>query len=95
MSGGSFARIGFHVGTDWRVDCHTYDDSTPLFDIDAGTSSVVISIRKNNPDDSAVKFARALVREAQKFAAEVERMHAAQLAEDSNHTRKAAGKSAA
>ncbi len=23
MSGGSFCRVGFHVGADWRVFCHT------------------------------------------------------------------------
>ena len=91
MSGVSFSRIGFHVGADWRVDCHAYDDATPLLDIDAGTSSVVISIRKRDPDEGAVKFARALADEAQKFAAEVERMHAAQSGGDG----KAAGSDAA
>lgn len=90
-TGGSFSRIGFHVGTDWRVSCHVYADTTPIFDLDAGTSSVVISIRKNNPDKSAVEFAQSLVREAQRFAAEVERMHAAQLGGDT----KAAGSDAA
>jgi hypothetical protein len=79
MSASSFSRIGFHVGADWRVDCHTYHDTTPLIDIDAGTSSVVISVRQRNPDKSAVEFARALVHEAQKFADEVERIHAAHL----------------
>ncbi|MGH3278421.1 MAG: hypothetical protein ACRDNW_04700 [Trebonia sp.] len=77
MSGGSFSRAGFHVGDQWRVDCYTFDNSTPIFDISAGTSSVVISIRDRNPDENAVKFARALAREAQKFAAAIERMHAA------------------
>ena len=91
MSGVSFSRIGFHVGADWRVDCHAYDDATPLLDIDAGTSSVVISIRKRDPDEGAVEFARALAREAQKFADEMERMqHAAQSGDG-----KAAGSDAA
>ncbi len=96
MSGASFSRVGFHVGADWRVDCHAYDDATPLLDIDAGTSSVVISVRKRDPDESAVKFARALADEAQKFAAEVQRMHAAQPGGDDNGTApKAAGSDAA
>jgi hypothetical protein len=75
----SFSRIGFHVGADWRVYCHAYPDETPIFDIGAGASSVAISIRDRTADESAVEFARSLVREAEKFAAEVERMHAVQL----------------
>jgi hypothetical protein len=88
---GSFSRINLHVGADWRVYCHTYDDTTPIFDIDAGASSVAISVRGRNADQAAVEFARALAHEAQKFAAEMERMHAAQLADDG----KAAGRDAA
>ena len=42
----------------------------------------------------AVEFARALAREAQRFADEIERMHAAQLA-DADGTDKAAGSDAA
>lgn len=88
--GGSFSRIAFHVGADWRIYCHTYDDTTPIFDIDAGASSVVISVRGRIADKAAVEFARSLADEARKFADEVERMHAAQLDND-----KAAGSDAA
>lgn len=91
MSGGSFSRIGFHVGSDWRVSCRTYDDASPLLDIDAGTSSVVISVRHRNPDKAAVEFAGALADEARKFADLIERMHAAQPGDGT----KAAGSDAA
>ena len=94
--GGSFSRVSFHVGADWWVCCHTYDDATPIFDIDGGPVSVAISIRDRSTDDKAVEFARTLAREAQKFADEIERMHAAQLADDSSSTTsKAAGSDAA
>jgi len=93
--GGSFARTSFHVGADWWVCCHTYDDATPIFDIDGGPVSVAISIRDRTADDEAVEFARTLAREAQKFADEIERMLAAQHADDGISTDKAAGSDAA
>ena len=91
MSGGSFSRIGFQIGTDWQIYCHTYADTTPILDIDAGSSSVAISLRGRTADKSAVEFARSLADEAAKFAAEVERVHAVQLDGDT----KAAGSDAA
>ena len=50
--------------------------------MDAGPSTVSISTRGRTADESAVEFARALAREAQRFADEMERMYAAQLADD-------------
>jgi hypothetical protein len=93
--GGSFTRISFHVGSDWQVYCHTYGDTTPIFDVDAGSSSVAFSVRSRTADQAAVEFARALLDSAQRFAAEMERMHAARLAGDSSITDKAAGSDAA
>lgn len=92
--GGSFCRVGFHVGADWRVICHTYDDTTPIFDIDAGSASVAISVRGRQAGKAAVEFARTLADEAAKFADEMERMHAAQLS-NAEGTTKAAGSHAA
>jgi hypothetical protein len=62
--------------------------------VEGGPSTVSISTRGRTADESAVEFARALVHEAQRFADEVERMHAAQLAHDGT-TDKAAGGNAA
>jgi hypothetical protein len=90
--GKSFSRTGFIVGADWRVYCHAYDDQTPILDIDAGSSSVAISTRGRTAGKAAVEFARALLSEVQRFAAEVERMHAT-LDEDDDG--KAAGGDAA
>ena len=78
MSGESFSRLGFHVGADWQVRCSTYDDRTPIFDIDAGT--VVgrhLAPGGRPPTRTRSEFARALAEGARKFADEVERMHAA------------------
>jgi hypothetical protein len=94
VSGGSFSRLAFHVGADWRIYCHAYADTAPILDIDAGASSVCISLRGREADKSAVEFARALADEARKFADEVERMHAAHL-EGADRTDKAPATDAA
>jgi hypothetical protein len=93
MSGASFSSVNLCVGDGWRTYCHTYADTTPILGVDAGPSHVSISLRGRNADEAAVEFARALAAEAGKFAAEVERMHAAQLADDSDT--KPAGRDAA
>ena len=92
--GGSFSHLSYHAGADWRVRCNTYPETTPILSVDGGPSTVSISTRGRTADDSAVEFARALVREAQRFADEMERMHAAQLA-DTDCSNKAAGNDAA
>ena len=76
--GGSFSHLSAHVGTDWRVDCHTYDDHTPILSVDAGNVAVSFSIADRRVDDAALFFSRALARDAQAFAAEVERLYAEQ-----------------
>jgi hypothetical protein len=76
---GSFSRTGLYVGADWLVLCHVYADKTPILDINAGGSSVSLSMRDRAADASTVEFARNLAAAAQKFAAAVERLHTAQL----------------
>jgi hypothetical protein len=90
--GGSFAHVSCHFGADWRVRCSVYPDTTPILSLDAGPSAAVsVTTAGKGASKAAVEFARALVREAQKFADEIERMHAAQLDGDG----KAAGRDAA
>jgi len=79
---GSFSHISFHVGADWRVRCSTYPDQTPILGIDAGSAVLSITPRSKDADEAAVEFARALVREVQAFAAEIERLHAEPAAAD-------------
>ncbi len=86
----SFSRLGLHVGADWLVRCCAYSDRTPILDVDAGSVSIGICIRSERVDEVALNFARALVREVQVFAAEVERLHAGQTATDDNGNGKAA-----
>ena len=78
----SYTHVGYQVGGDWRVRCSTYDDTTPILSVDAGRSAVSITTRGKTATVAALEFARALAREARKFADEVERMYAAQLADD-------------
>ena len=88
--GGSFSHVSCHVGADWVVRCSTYDGTTPILSFDAGPSAISVTTKGNLADKAAVEFARALAREARKFADEMERMHAAQLGDV-----KAAGSDAA
>jgi len=76
--GGSFGRIGLHVGADWWTFLNTYDDHSPILDIAAGSTTVTLSIADRKIDASALAFARELASRAAQFAAEVERLHAQQ-----------------
>jgi hypothetical protein len=80
MSGDSRSifSFGLYASTDTWVTCHHYADQTPILAIDAGASSLTISVKGHDASDSALTFARELARHAQEFAAEVERIHAAQ-----------------
>jgi hypothetical protein len=82
----SYSNVGFQVGTDWRVTCHTYADTTPILSMDAGRSAVSITTRSKRTSTAAVEFARALAHEAQRFADEMERMLTAQLADNTKAT---------
>ena len=42
--GGSFGRIGLHVGDDWWTFLNTYDDHSPILDVAAGSTTVTFSI---------------------------------------------------
>jgi hypothetical protein len=90
----SFSNLSYHVGGDWRTYCHTYQDRPPIFAIAAGRSAVSISVPGRRADKAAVEFARAMAFDAQTFAAEMERLYAAQ-AETGNGDDKADGSSAA
>ncbi|HUY49695.1 MAG TPA: hypothetical protein VMV92_28925 [Streptosporangiaceae bacterium] len=80
MSGeaASFGSVGLYAGADWTVRCHAYPVASPILAVDAGRTSVCISIRNGvDMPDAGVEFARELARRAQQFAAECERLHAA------------------
>lgn len=83
MSGSRpFARLSLHIGEESHAECFTYDNSTPILDIRAGNASVAVSLTRNHIDQAAVNLARELAQQAQLFATEVERLHAAQHADD-------------
>ena len=92
--GGSFSHLSYHAGNDWRVRCSTDADTTPILSVDGGPSALSITTRGKVADQAAVEFARELVRAAQRFADEMERMHATQL-EGTEDSDKAAGSDAA
>jgi hypothetical protein len=76
--GGSFGSASLHVGGDRQVRCSTHPDTTPILTIDAGPTSVHVSIAaRDRIPAEALAFARELARQAARFAAECERLHAA------------------
>ena len=83
----SFSNLSYHVGGDWRTYCHTYPDRAPIFAIAAGRSAVTISVPNRIADKAAVEFARAMVLDAQLFAAEMERLYAAQAGTDDSSSK--------
>jgi len=74
--GGSSGRLSMQVGGDWWTHLSTYEDHSPILDIDAGSTSVSFCIAGRQAEESAVEFARELASQAARFAAEVERLHA-------------------
>ncbi len=84
MSGGreSFGSVNAHAGQGARVDCYTYEQTTPILSVYAGRLSVSISIADRTVIPAhAVAFARELAAQAAVFAAECERLHTAQHAQ--------------
>ena len=79
--GGSMVSLGVYLGADCRVECYEYPDKAPILSIDAGPNTVTMSVKGRDAADATVRFARELAAKAQRFAAEVERVHAAKLAE--------------
>ena len=73
--GGSFGSLGLHVGSDSWTWCHAYPDHSPILHITAASTSVAVQVAQGPVGSEAVKFARDLLRGAERFAAEVERLH--------------------
>ena len=87
MSGGreSFGSVNAHAGQGARVDCYTYEATTPILSVYAGRLCVSISIADRTVIPAhAVAFARELAAQAAVFAAECERLHAAQQGQAPN-----------
>jgi hypothetical protein len=82
MSSGrmSFGRVNLSVGQEFTAECFTYVARSPILDISTGSTSVAVSLAGDEIDETAVRFARTLAEQARVFAAEVERLHAAQAA---------------
>ena len=79
MSSGrdSFGSISLHIGPDWGVQCHTYENTTPILTVNAGRCGVSLSIaERTSIPAEAVAFARELARQAAAFAAECDRLNA-------------------
>lgn len=80
-AGRSFGNARLHVGTDGSAHCWTYDGAVPILTVDAGPSSVTLTLADRPvPGEQGVAFARELAAAAAVFAAECERLHAASVA---------------
>ena len=90
--GSSFGSAGLYVGTGWQVRCSTYPASTPILTIDAARTAMSVSITPmKRMGDEAVAFARELAQQAALFAADCERLYAAQHAQDTGQQDAARG----
>jgi len=75
----SFTSLCVGAGEDAEVRCITCPGEGPILSLDAGPVSVSLSVAGRTQMCSwGAEFARTLAREAQRFAEECERMHAAQ-----------------
>ena len=78
----SFGSVSVHAGEGAHVGCSLYEETTPILSVYAGRMIVDISIADRTVMPAhAVTFARELARRAARFAAECERLHAAQQAQ--------------
>jgi hypothetical protein len=71
------ASMSVHAGEGARVACYTYPTTTPILDISQHGVGLAISLADRDavPSEHAVRFARELAREAERFAAEAERLY--------------------
>jgi len=83
MTGESLGSVSVHAGSGASVICHTYDTTPPILTISAGRWHVSVTIPGHDQPlgGEAVEFARELAGQAQRFAAECERLHAVRPAE--------------
>jgi hypothetical protein len=71
----SSATVSVHASGDAYVVCHAYERTAPILVIGTGSASVTLSIQgREDIHPSAVTFARSLARNAERFAAECERL---------------------
>jgi hypothetical protein len=85
MSRESSVSMSVHGGSDALLECFTYDDTCPILTIRAGGATVSISTTGHRvADESSVTFARNLAEQVTVFAAEIERLHTAQKAAESD-----------
>jgi hypothetical protein len=78
-SGGeSFGALGVHVGPGAWTWCYAYPDRSPILGLRAASTTVSVQLASGPVGPEAVKFARDLLRGAERFAAEVERLHTEQ-----------------
>jgi hypothetical protein len=82
--GGSFGQLSLHTGRDGRVWCCTYPDSAPILNITVASTTVAVCMAGEQISAEFVAFARELARGTKRFAAEAERLHADQQANDAD-----------
>jgi hypothetical protein len=92
--GGSFGHVSVQVGADWWTHLSTYEDYSPILDLEAGSTSLSVCIAGGQFDESAVQFARELAQQAARFAAEVERLHGLRGGDEAREDGAGAGEAA-
>ena len=76
---GTFGNMTLHAGPDAWVLCGTYTNGPlPNLSVSGGGLTMTLYLAGDVIDAGHVRFARDLVTQVQRFAAECERLHAAQ-----------------
>ncbi|WP_322750192.1 MULTISPECIES: hypothetical protein [unclassified Frankia] len=74
--------VGVHVGSEWSVRCFTYPDERPILALDTPGAHLAVSVKDCTVTADHVDFAYALVKAANDYLIECERLLLDRKADD-------------
>ncbi|WP_322760556.1 hypothetical protein [Frankia sp. Cr2] len=77
--------VGVHVGSEWSVRCHTYPDERPILSLDTPGGGLSVSAMGGTVTADHVDFAYALVKAANDYLIECERLLLDRTADDTDN----------
>ncbi len=77
--------VGVHVGSEWSVRCFTYPDERPILALDTPGAHLAISTASGTVTADHVDFAYALVKAANDYLIECERLLLDRAADDTDN----------
>ncbi|SQD94585.1 conserved hypothetical protein [Parafrankia sp. Ea1.12] len=74
----SSTHLSVHVGTDWRVLCHTYPDRPPILSLDINRAALTLAAADGAVTPDHLRFARNLLAAVNTYVLDCERIHLAE-----------------